>query len=374
MPDINDFSINNFVFSAVEYIHYGDFIILKGLSAKDFNKISQQINVDQEERQFPLDTVETEEMFEYYKQYIEISTTQKPNDSFLTTLGEKVLMNMFDFEDRYDLPVNIGLYDAPEVHQNRDSSGDIIVPVGENLFLPTTSDAQGDTMSFKYAYNSVTSAGNRLEDDGLRIVNNFVRYTDEDGRVQTCTLGFFSRINNTKSPDDYPIVLNQFVGDEKDTAIIQTPDMWLDKDARESLLGNLEYHVVNDVNNLEDFVVGIGFAKFSNLVGNNRGTKANIVIHTSDSATYNKFDKKLPKGTVNTTVELLVTKSTRRIQLVLTNTSTPAILPDTSWAIVDNDNNLILAVNQSKPTGGFNILNDFYLNPLDRREGIIYEY
>ena len=374
--NIGDYTSDNFIIDNREIILLNDFIYAKYSATKNFNRISKFLGVNSEIRQWEIgEKGRTLDRDIYYKEFIEVdaktSGTGSSDSELLTTLGISTFMDTFDttassvkaqlcsFRSYTNSIVNI---------ENVEFENSSVTVLGVNA--PFSANGVNKTLQFNMEFDHNKSAGdyiNALEliagEEPLNQYAKFsARYTDDDAQFDEMEIQIAKEYGTTSSSAQivrgflFPNILAY-------TGTYISARFKVDKDSRDIIKVSLKEQIVSK--DTSKVVVGEALAKRNRLLSNTPPT--GLKLYTYDSGI---------KFTQNDTTEVLTGWSNIDASPSLTIgtyewsiTSANLSSSNSSWALTDENDNILIAVNQDGT-----LLDTVTFDFNNKRSNIKYEY
>lgn len=343
--NIGDYTEDKFIITGKETIFFKDYYFINYELTRNFNKLSEFVGINSQVRQWEIgETGRTLERYLNYKEYIELRLTPVGRNEIETLVSTDTILETFDKTVLDAKNINYGIF--------RGISGNVLQ---EYVLTPIQKAIGGNNISFSFEFQDNKSAGNYLDDDDpARLVNNFVPYTDEVGKLDTFELRLFHDIGGSIDTSLFvqtlPIAQETFLGDE-----IVEGNFRVNKDNREVIKMNLQYQFLGN----DDIIIGEQLTKGNNLIIEDKETLFKCYIFDdrtfSQQRLKNSFQKGLLDGYKNLVndVDIIVNYTNRSLTI-----NTGLIdLTTQSYVITDSNDNVYFAVNSNYPIISFNFLN-----------------
>jgi len=352
ITDINDiytngtYTADGYVLTNAERIAYPDHFDVKYEWTKNYQKVSEFLGLNSRPKLYEINRAAVRN--EIYKEYIILDTESKSPDSYLQKLGRDVFLHTLvpNQSVTFDKPVNAIAY------QSVDIPGQVVG--NKALIRPCVSYAGGNSLAFWFGYKSPFNAGKQLLEEGNRTYNQFITYTDDDGRIKDFTLRYVN--SYTSVPAELPEIDNPT--DFATNILIDTNQLRFNKNQADITALTLQEMVFPSQDKLDTFVVGDFLLKNNNLIMFKDGVYDDLKLYLSTEI-YGINENRFAKGTQSElpyTVDL-----TNRYLEIDNDTGADA------WAIGNTNGDLYLAVNQVKRDGSFVRTNRVYFNFLKNR-------
>ena len=358
--NIGDYTTDLFIITKREFIFYTDYIIVKYELNKNFNRIASFIGIDSQVRQYEVPkSGEALDRHLLYKEYVHVGftplTDDNDDDMFLKDEGLNVLLDTFN-----DVPSAV----VKNALVTPDAQGFTDEPGFDKIGRSLDSSGGGDSLRFSFDFETNVKVADQIVSKNSRLVNNPVKYTSDDGRLERMKMTYVDTIEKSSfvqlqtDTRIYPLVFDGKIDNSK--ILFDTPDWFLIlKDSSERLIWNSQVQIVpySDIETKE-LIVGRFFTERNDLV--NQIDTGELYLWTSDTEYYNEFDTIAAKGS-NTDEVISITRGTRVLSVNAAETTGKK-----SWAIADGNGNLYMAVNQR-----FGERNELYFSRNRKRNGII---
>ena len=284
---------------------------------KGFSNINRETGITREPSAFVYTGKNIQSNF-IYKEYLILykGITEQTDDSNLTALSKRIIMNLFDYSAEYNAPLTNCNYRR----------------VGDNKYIdmPIYPVGGGNTMLMHMAFKHALVAGYGLKKTNSAWYKNpvyYVKNEDNSNELDSAVITLSNALNLKPNTDDYKYYPEVNVVPNSYMARTTLP---FDKDVNDILAITHEIVIVAEDN---DIIIPNGFAKFNNLVRYYNETPE-IELY-SNTEPYTVFDK-YAKGTI-TTGNITLTTSQIEVATLLG-------APIKYWAIV-HDGEIILAAN-----------------------------
>jgi len=361
--DIGDYE-DGFILTKLELFLHNGFYNAKYEWTNNFQKLSELLRVNSTIELFEIPSNQrTLERNEYYAEYVEVGTTDEANTSMMG-IGEDVFMNTMNnsASSTNDKPILGMAYDSDDVVLEVDPiTGDKTgLGTNENLWLPITSYAGGNSLNFLWKYDSPNVAGKQIQIIDSLTTLRAVQYTDEFGQVENITPRYIYDFDSNK--EDLPVILKSDIN----TTVANASDngFTVFKNGGDILSMTYALHVIPTIERIEDIIIGDQLIKRNNLIELRDGTFPTLAVIGNDGR-YNKFENKVSKGAGVGKGYSIVDNS------IVLNSD----IATDNWALVEvGTNKLYLAVNQLKADGSFENISTVYFNFRNKRSDVTYDY
>ncbi|MBO5309713.1 MAG: hypothetical protein J6A98_00725 [Clostridia bacterium] len=190
LPDVGKMVDDDYYISTVKYEVYPNFVKCEIGLSKNYNNKNAYVELDTSLEFFEYSRSIITDRFIVYEDYCEIgldSTTD--SKALITDLGIDKFASAFEFGTQGD---DVSLVKAQGFDINGNDLGEFVLPV---LTLGI-----GNSILLSYHYEDSVSAGNTASYVGDQRIQNFAKYVDEYGEIETLRLQFG---NNAESYDTY---------------------------------------------------------------------------------------------------------------------------------------------------------------------------
>lgn len=369
--------VNGYVITQASYQLYNDHIIGVYEATKNHNRLSEFMGIDQAYRVF--EVPKNNEVYERHDNYEDFMIIDRPNANNFEE--ENTLYNS-NFIDRAFkiLYANDVLEDKITFAFVRTDGFLKLYPDLSSEFkavmTPVSSFGGDQVLVFTFGFKDNLVAGNAIYRKGINYFNKPIIYTDPIGRFEELWFGLASRyiemtpFANVGDFDEtifnktyaYPLVKSN-TNDLKQNFLVKTgnindssynPIIYM-KDISESM-ASFNYQVSIMPYDYRDYVLGSKFFTANRLVFNVSNIEKLFLYRYRDNTKYDIFDNLMIKDNtflhIYDKVELIRTSgytnlnfnlSTKQLTFINEAVIDPNI--HTSWAIADEDGNLIIACN-----------------------------
>lgn len=349
--NIGDYTEDYYIITEKEVIFYKDYVYANYGLSKNYNMISKFIGVNSEIRQFEMGEQNTLQRKVMYNEYCEIDIVESGNGSNNSNLvqyeGVKAFMDTFNISSEYE-PVRGAIIETSEI------TNDLICNISSN--------GGGNSLIFDFQYESNVYAGQILETINSQTARNFVRYSDEVGKMESFDLNLYDKLNipNLKAlnllelADNYPITDKSYIN----KTYFKNPSgysFYTLKDNAEELGGTISLKCKSkDINK-----VGLGrwFFRGNRLVTETPPQTIKLYYSTTNQFTKNN-NLTIPSSGWTSTTPTIV-QGYLDYKTTITNISSSW----TSWALTDENDRILIWCNQDGTA--LNVITYDFKNKLD---------
>jgi|AGTN01.2.fsa_nt_gi hypothetical protein len=365
-----------YIVTQVENALYNDHVVSKAVLTKDFNRLSQFVKVNQEQRFLNASFDKALNSFDTYTEYIMISSTEVTgasyNNAFLNLIGRNTVVNTFmpnynTFASGDELNVN------PLVNMIYE-----FTPTGGSLTrlaMSTTNYGGGNILSFFVKFNDPKIAGYKTVLDIDKYYRRAVSYTNPNGTIESFSIEFCG-VNFVEgiSSDDirsramkFPEIPEDLYDDYYYYKLGKLQDLMYYKDQNEifGLTYTLQAYVHSIDRNI--YVLGSYFTEYNRALNVDLFAQNNALsVYGSTTETYNKFDD-IPKGSIISGVSLTnygsPSLSVPYLFILYSGLTQFDVSTYKSWALVEQTTGkIVIACNNNNQN-----LNYFYVNFMNKR-------
>jgi hypothetical protein len=365
--DVGDYSSDGYIITKVELNFFRGKYIPRYEWTKNYQRQDEEIGIDSKPELYEKPSTErTIKRNLYYKEFLKATFNFETQDSesSLTDQGLATFMNTFrpttDLND--DTPPFHILFRDDDIVIYKDSDG-VNVPLGSTqaITIPIVSWGTDNALHFYFEFTSPNIAGQQITRiDTSRLsqkpVLRAVQYTDGIGELDTFTVNYVNDYAFS-GKDNLPIT----VASPAFNTIFNPSAFKMLKGSGDIIAKTLGLHVIPEFE--DEIILGRKGLERNNLVEKFTVEKDLFLIR--GSGTYDRFENQLGKighisgGPYTVNSNGLITVSS---------------LADDSWALVDSNNNLYLAVNQRRKDGSFILRNAVYFIRQRKRDDILDVY
>ena len=265
-----------------------------------------------------------------YTQYLEFSKTDQTNDTDLTALSHRILLNLLDWSATYDVAMSVGnMIPLPLQEQ-------FIFSRTLALNIPLVKSGNGNAIILHAQIQHPQIAGNGMRKDNGAWYKNPIQYVDEDNGMtefRYILSDGYTAITDTAIRKFYPLVE---IADNTYTVSRLFP---ADKDINAAWA--MTYQIMCVTDSPDDIIIGQAFTRYNNFIMEH-GTAPSVTLYVGTTP-FTIFDRTIRS-----------TDAVARVQEVaLTGTTlTVASVDDLEyWALVyDDTDEIIIAGNNDTTT------------------------
>jgi hypothetical protein len=346
----------DYILTEVEKVIWPEFLKVKYTFNKLFNKLNEFIGLESRRRQFELLPNVTADRLLNYTEYLQVFPNDETyengtifSDFAIERIIESLLFNRGDNRVRgVVLESDEFNIDPSELYNY--TEGDTA-----GIYLPVFPTGAANSLLFTFSMEDTISAGNRIQEDDGVVVKRAVSYKDENGLLTNMTVKFVNYLDFDWKNEDGTMDVESYRDSSKNSPAVILEN--INQGGRMIEYGSKEYRLNMDIaERLASFTqqlqllgyknhIGIGnqWAKLSQLILDLPGP--NLYLYTSDEEYDMQEDKKIKIDAVQVGLikdyANLINK-----QIVLNASGISAVNTKSSWAIGDNNKELLIWVNQ----------------------------
>lgn len=324
--DIYTYQNANWLANSVRYTFYNDFIQVSVDFVKNYNALSQRVQVNREKR---LSNISNELTIKAEENILEYVYVARYNDTSEDLYIDRTYLYSFiaaAFGYDYSYSTNIDFACIDTYYE----SGELIV---NNIYMPLLKYAAGNTLCLEMSYNSPISAGNSTSFGTANSgYSQSVFYTDDSGWADKIKFKLCS-FTDKSFTYTHPKINN----DEKQEICSFDYDFY----KRPNEILSLNYQLVFLPFDKE-VIIGNALITENGLLKNIQNKK--LYIYYSYSEKYSVFDTKVLGNKVEIT-EHSITTSNNSLSMILTGNGTWDYTKLKSYAIGDELGNLYIGFN-----------------------------
>jgi hypothetical protein len=379
---VGDFTEDKTI-TVAETVYQKDYLIGKYEIARDFNRKSQFVNVDRAYRPFPIGRVEESIVrHDLYKEYCEFWTTDTlptswSGDTMFDTTFQRLVIDTITAKNTSTAnakPLSMALVKTNPMNADNFKSrlgADLgIFPSHWALLLPVNAQGGKGALNFTFGFNDNITHGSYVVQRGTQYWQRYIKYTEDDGTFDwmhyTLLGGLMdnqvnawdnqSRFDSTRM---LPLVADEDIGG-------YFSNMFADKYVNATYSENNAIYVNKDTNSIykhtyqisfvprypskvNEVVVGRAFYERNfSLLGRSLKTRKLIMYHDATiDVKYNRMeDEKVKRQGTFTEVTLTNQVTTTDFGIRIQDGS--FVSGTKSWAVFDENDNLIIACNTNK--------------------------
>ena len=335
---------DRYIATNVNEVVNGDYIVSTITYTKNFNKLSNFIELDQKKRFNEVDSGLILKSEDIYKEYLYFSLN---ND---TQLANKIHVNndllyigLADTFSKNPTAYKLDLATCETETINGEKNRDGIV------FLPITPYGSGNAFCFEMSFDSPLIANTNFK---LNEYNQWesknVFYANQDGFADYFTINFY-RTRKKLILNDLPQINKNILTNEYITHLGGFNNLLYYKKPNE--IFSLNYELICLPYQNQDFFIGENFIKYNGIIGAQQPKKAlNLLI--SDDKLYSVLDKKgfgsVAKSNISIQIENAYATGNSYISAYACNVENFSLDKEIkSWAIVDSNNDILISANQN---------------------------
>ena len=335
---------DRYIATSVNEVVNGDYIVSTINYTKNFNKLSNFIELDQKKRFNEVDSSLVLRSEDIYKEYLYFSLN---ND---TQLANKIHVNndllyigLADTFSKNPTAYKLDLATCETETINGEKNRDGVV------FLPITPYGSGNALCFEMSFNSPLIANTNFK---LNQYNQWesknVFYANQDGFADYFTINFY-RTRKKLILNDLPQINKNILTNEYITHLGGFNNLLYYKKPNE--IFSLNYELICLPYQNQDFFIGENFIKYNGIIGAQQPKKAlNLLI--SDDKLYSVLDKKgfgsVAKSNISIQIENAYATGNSYISAYTCNVKNFSLDKEIkSWAIVDSNNDILISANQN---------------------------
>ncbi len=336
-----------YIATKVDECVFGDFVFSTIQYTKNFNKLSQFISLDQKKRFNEVDSSLTLRSEDVYKEYLYFSFDE-PTSSAVTSIHLYATFMQSCIEDTFRLTPNnkycIDYCSCSTMNYDGTSNEKF-----GNIWLPLLQYGSGNALCYEVAFNSPISANSNFKhDDTLNAwYSKYILYTSDDGFADTINIDFYHQLNEI-STDNLPQVDDNLIANSAKYGAFQSLNYY--KKPNETFAMNYELICLPYEN--QEIYIGEKFIKYNGLIAN-AINKKELRLFISDSKKYSILDKYAlgdkQDGTFSVNVNYVYSSVGRmalKLQIYKGSSIYQLNKKIVSWAICDEDNNILISANQ----------------------------
>ena len=335
---------DRYIATSVNEVVNGDYIVSTINYTKNFNKLSNFIELDQKKRFNEVDSSLVLRSEDIYKEYLYFSLK---ND---TQLANKIHVNndllyigLADTFSKNPTAYKLDLATCETETINGEKNRDGVV------FLPITPYGSGNALCFEMSFNSPLIANTNFK---LNQYNQWesknVFYANQDGFADYFTINFY-RTRKKLILNDLPQINKNILTNEYITHLGGFSNLLYYKKPNE--IFSLNYELICLPYQNQDLFIGENFIKYNGIIGAQQPKKAlNLLI--SDNELYSVLDKKgfgsVAKSNISIQIENAYSTGNSYISAYVCSVESFSLdKAIKSWAIVDSDDNILISANQN---------------------------
>ena len=335
---------DRYIATSVNEVVNGDYIVSTINYTKNFNKLSNFIELDQKKRFNEVDSSLVLRSEDIYKEYLYFSLN---ND---TQLANKIHVNndllyigLADTFSKNPTAYKLDLATCETETINGEKNRDGVV------FLPITPYGSGNALCFEMSFNSPLIANTNFK---LNQYNQWesknVFYANQDGFADYFTINFY-RTRKKLILNDLPQINKNILTNEYITHLGGFSNLLYYKKPNE--IFSLNYELICLPYQNQDLFIGENFIKYNGIIGAQQPKKT-LKLLISDNELYSVLDKKgfgsVAKSNISIQIENVYATGNSYISAYTCNVKNFSLdKAIKSWAIVDSDDNILISANQN---------------------------
>ncbi len=335
---------DRYIATKVDEMIFGDFVYQTIEYTKNYNKLSQFIALDQKKRFNEVDSAITLRSEDVYKEYLYFSfevpkvPLTKPHlefDFIKNGLEETFKLNPMN-ETKIDF--------ATCTTENFDGSSN--EKYGK-VWLPLIEYGAGNALCFEMGFNSPINANSNFQyrEDIGKWYSTYILYTSDDAFADKITIGFYNQ-TSVYEISDLPKINDEMISAENATKVGGFNDLVYYKKPNETFALNYELLCLPYEN--QEIFIGESFIKYNGLIGNSV-PKKELKLFLSQEELYSILDKEgigsATLGTFSVNVEY-VKFGLYKLSIYKNDNLYQLDKKIKSWAICDENNNILVSANQ----------------------------
>lgn len=319
VPKVNT-KYKDYTITSVKTETYNNFILVEVGMSKKFNNKSAYISINSQKRFYEISEKACAERYILYEDYCVIGDEIDNDDkSLITSEGINAFINSFSNGQT----CQIGAVKA----QGYTDEGSALTEVAKSVFALGV----GNSILFGYSYDDNYSAGSTANYDGDTKVQEYVKYADVYGEIETLKVRFG---RGTNEIDSYEMAVTRGDNTPKSSAIpdgnfiiyFSTEDdkIVIKKDGREKISFSYQMHMVT---NRQNIIIGSGIGR-KNVFTSREALNYKLYILPK---TINEFERQVDLEGA-TEIELVVEEAgTKKVKIK----DVTATADGKAWALVN---------------------------------------
>ena len=335
---------DRYIATSVSEVVNGDYIVSTINYTKNFNKLSNFIELDQKKRFNEVDSSLVLRSEDIYKEYLYFSLkndTQLANKIHVNSdLLYNGLTNTF-LKNPTAYKLDLATCETETINGEKNRDGVVLLPI--------TPYGSGNALCFEMSFNSPLIANTNFK---LNQYNQWesknVFYANQDGFADYFTINFY-RTRKKLILNDLPQIDKKILTNEYITHLGGFSNLLYYKKPNE--IFSLNYELICLPYQNQDLFIGENFIKYNGIIGAQQPKKT-LKLLISDNELYSVLDKK-GFGSVaksNITLQVQNAYATENSYISAYACSVESFSLDKaikSWAIVDSDDNILISANQN---------------------------
>jgi hypothetical protein len=335
---------DRYIATSVSEVVNGDYIVSTINYTKNFNKLSNFIELDQKKRFNEVDSSLVLRSEDIYKEYLYFSLkndTQLANKIHVNSdLLYNGLTNTF-LKNPTAYKLDLATCETETINGEKNRDGVVLLPI--------TPYGSGNALCFEMSFNSPLIANTNFK---LNQYNQWesknVFYANQDGFADYFTINFY-RTRKKLILNDLPQIDKKILTNEYITHLGGFSNLLYYKKPNE--IFSLNYELICLPYQNQDLFIGENFIKYNGIIGAQQPKKT-LKLLISDNELYSVLDKKGFGSTAKSNITLQVqnayaTENSYISAYVCSVESFSLDKAIKSWAIVDSDDNILISANQN---------------------------
>jgi hypothetical protein len=382
--NIGDYTSDLFILTVKETILFDDFAYCKYGLSRNFNRISQFIGVNSEERQWEISEKDrTLERDLLYKEYIYVDAQTigaivgSSDSEILETLARESYVDTFNPSSTKPT-AKVGVckpYDKTGARIGSTYYYKGVLGNSVATLLPMTFNGAGRSIVINFEFDSNKNAGNWINNkQGVTGVNatnqysiDYSPYTDDNGENVRMEIEIYEDLVSS-SP-----LSNKVINGERLPYIGTAPtnkmfdfELYTLKDRRMVDKGTIQLEQKS--RDTEKVIIGKALSKKNRLINDNAPNEIRLYTY-SNGFKFGRLDTgKVPSG-YDTTLSYQITPNTFPTSNFFTITSSRLTSDKDSYCLTDENDNILIAVNQDGT-----LLNKITFEFLNKDDNVNYKY
>ena len=267
IPNIGDKFDKDYYITTIKCEYYKDLFKCELGLSKDFNRLNEYVGIKNEVRFWEISEKQSYDRYVVLRDYCVLglsNTVPEGDTNALITNGGLTKMVLYmknKTPEETQVKVNVAKITGYDNNENKIKS----------VFLPVVSFALGNSIVFAFKFDDNYSAGEKVTQSGLTVVQNQVRYTDLLGEVEKISIqmGTIAELYDEFSKNyESSVNIGNSIPDIENT-VYAIPYTWFDtgnnkvvlkKDNRERILFSYQIDFVADDDNI---VIGSGLSRYN---------------------------------------------------------------------------------------------------------------
>jgi len=355
--NISDYTEDIYIITQKEQIFFKDYVDVKYGLSRNYNMISRFIAVNSEIRQWEIGEFNTLNRNLIYKEYVEIDVVDSGDGSntsqLFQTEGRTAFIETFKPSSLYS-PVRLGV-----------ATGSSFL---DDVLVSFSSNGGGNSLLFNWKFEDNINAGNYKEEINSQVAINYVPYANSLGISTNLSLYFADELAIPSTDAEYVTRANEFpitdVSLISNTYLKNNTVFELYKDSREVIGGTIHQQIISK--RPDGVILGRWLSLRNRLVSENPPTVIRLYVY-SNGIKYNRTDTFGIKAGFDAMVipTLIINPTSNKITVSSGSLSSS----NSSWALTDENDKILLAVNQDGT-----LLDTITFDFNNKRSGVNYKY